>query len=137
MRRPARAAYRHGAPAGARTGDQQVADHGHDDQQRKRKRYAEHIAHADEVPHRVGEKAHGHGLHIFQQQHVHNGPHDDEGDQGRQKGSQPQVSNQQSVDQPHCAACEHRAQYGCPQRPMGKVQQCQCREVAQRKVGAD
>ncbi len=99
MRRAARAADRLDMPAEPQPRQEDMGGDGDDDGDQEAAREIPQRAVAHEIPgggvlRRIGDE----DL-IFEDQRVDDRPHDDERDQRRQKGAEPQIADQQAVDE--------------------------------------
>ncbi|OIQ70354.1 hypothetical protein GALL_480340 [mine drainage metagenome] len=112
-----------------------MADQGDDDQHDEAERHAGDAAHADQVPDIRVIETDRHILCVPQQQHIHDGAHDDQRDQRRQERPQPEEPDQHAVDEPDRAAHQDHRRHDRGHWPAGQIQQRQRSEIAQREVG--
>ena len=137
VRRTARTADGHQPPAGPRTRQQDMADDGDDDQHAEGEGNAKEAAEAHQIPGVRLVKTHRHRLGVFQQQHVDDRTHDDQRHQRGEKGTQPQITDENAVEQADGTADQDDGRYGRPHRPAGEIEQRQRHEIAERKIRAD
>src|SRR5271166_230951 len=135
--RSARAADRGDVPSRPQTGQENVPEDRDRQIDDRDARNTEHITPADEVPGRkVGERR-GDLVRIALDQEVEGRAVDDQRDQGRDKGAQPQVTDQEAVDRAEQRAEGDRCGGDRDDRPGQYVERVERAEVGQREHRSD